>query len=292
MHTPKTSLTELLRLEEIKTCLYRFADTEAEAEQMYGGQALGQALLAASRTLVDDRLAHSLHAYFLRPGDTSLPVLYEVEKIRDGRSFTVRQVRAIQGGRDILYMNVSFHTKEEGLEHQIQMPSAPAPETLESTHEILRQQAKVAGWSEEVIAQYTSNQRVDVRPITPKNTFAPEKNPPRQECWMRSAEKLPDDEQAHQCALAYLSDFSLLDTSTYPHGIPWFSDGIQVTSLDHAMWFHRPFRADEWLFFLQDSPQASGARGFNRGLIFNAEGALIASTAQEALMRVSAKSDG
>ena len=281
-------LVNLLDLEEIEQNHYRGQSPDDAWQRVYGGQVLGQALVAASRTVEDpDRHAHSLHAYFLRPGDPSVPLLYVVDRIRDGRSFTTRRVIAIQHGRPIFNMSISFQVREEGLSHQFDMPEAPDPETLEPETVIRRRDAEAAGVSPEVIERFARDRPIEMRPIDPQNEFAPEKRPPRQMSWMRAAGgRLPDDERLHQCALAYLSDWSLLDTCTWPHGVSFMQENFQTASLDHSMWFHRPFRADEWMLYVQDSPAAGGARGFNRGLIYARDGSLVASVAQEGLIRL------
>ena len=276
-------LLELLDLEEIEKNHYRATSPNEGWQRVYGGQVIGQALVAASRTVPEDRQAHSLHGYFLRPGDTTIPILYKVDRIRDGRSFTTRRVVAIQHGRPIFNMSISFQTDEEGFSHQFDMPEAPAPETLADERQLRAEWA--VKLPEEFTESFNRERPIDVRPIDPQDIFHPDKRPPRQMCWMKSRDPLPDDYRLHQCVLAYLSDWSLLDTATLPHGVSFLQDNMQMASLDHAMWFHRPFRADEWLLFVQDSPSASGARGLNRGLIYRQDGVLVASAAQEGLMR-------
>jgi len=279
-------LITLLDLEEIEHNHYRGRSPDDAWQRVYGGQVLGQALVAASRTVEDTaRHAHSLHAYFLRPGDPSVPILYVVDRIRDGRSFTTRRVVAIQHGRAIFNMSISFHLREPGLTHQLDMPDVPGSDARDPVHELRRRHAESAGVRAETIARFARERPIEVRPLDPQNEFQPEPKPPRQLCWMRAAGPLPDDERLHQCALAYLSDWSLLDTCTYPHGVSFMQEGFQTASLDHAMWFHREFRADEWMLYVQDAPSASGARGFNRGLIYGRDGRLIASVAQEGLIR-------
>jgi acyl-CoA thioesterase-2 len=276
-------LIDLLDLEEIEQNHYRAVSPDEGWQRVYGGQVLGQALVAASRTVPEDRQAHSLHGYFLRPGDTTIPILYKVDRIRDGRSFTTRRVVAIQHGRPIFNMSISFQVAEAGLSHQFDMPEAPAPDGLPDERELR------ALWAARLPAdQATAVNRerpIDVRPIDPVDVFAPDARPPRQMCWMKSRDPLPDDPRLHQCVLAYLSDWSLLDTATLPHAVSFLQDDMQMASLDHAMWFHRPFRADDWLLYVQDSPSASGARGLNRGLVYTRDGDLVASAAQEGLMR-------
>lgn len=283
-HDETNDLIRLLDLEEIEQNHYRATSPNEGWQRVYGGQVIGQALVAASRTVPDDRQAHSLHGYFLRPGDTTIPILYKVDRIRDGRSFTTRRVVAIQHGRAIFNMSISFQVAEPGMEHQFDMPDAPPPESLPD-EQALREQ-----WLAEfpeLRGDWVNRERpIEVRPVDPVNIFRPEKRPPRQLCWMRCRDRLPDDGRLHQCVLAYLSDWSLLDTATLPHGVSFMQPDAQVASLDHAMWFHHPFRADEWLLYVQDSPSASGARGLNRGLIYTRDGRLVASAAQEGLIRI------
>jgi len=233
------------------------------------------------------RSAHSLHAYFLRPGDPSIPILYTVDRIRDGRSFTTRRVVAIQHGRPMFNMSISFQRDEPGLEHAFAMPEdVPDPETLTPEWELRRRHGEEAGLDALTLAHFTRERPIEYRALNPQNDFKPEKRPPQQMGWMRVKEPMADDPRLHQCALAYLSDWTLLDTCTWPHGVSFMQPNFQTASLDHAMWFHGPFRADEWLLYVQDSPAAGGARGFNRGLIYSQDGALVASVAQEGLIRL------
>ena len=277
-------LIQLLDLEEIEKNHYRATSPNEGWQRVYGGQVIGQALVAASRTVPEDRHAHSLHGYFLRPGDTTIPILYTVDRIRDGRSFTTRRVVAIQHGRAIFNMSISFHLGEEGFDHQMPMPEAPLPDTLRDEREL--RQEWLSQLPEDQVESFNHDRPIDIRPVNPVDIFHPEKRPPHQMCWMKSRDRLPDDPRLHQCVLAYLSDWSLLDTAVLPHAASFTQSTMQMASLDHAMWFHRPFRADEWLLYVQDSPSASGARGLNRGLIYNREGVLVASAAQEGLIRI------
>ena len=277
------ALVSLLDLEPIELNIFRGVSPKDRWQRVFGGQVLGQALVAAVRT-VEGRACHSLHGYFLRAGDPKTPILYEVDRSRDGSSFSARRVVAVQHGEAIFTMSASFQAAEEGLEHQIEMLDVPAPESLKSEHE----------WRMEIMSDmpgharnwFTRPQPIDIRPVEPANRFAKGKRPPRQIVWFRASGKLPDSEALHQCVAAYASDMTLLDTSLLPHGFNLFSGALQLASLDHAMWFHRPFRADEWLLYVQDSPSASGARSFNRGMIFRRDGALAASVAQEGLVRL------
>lgn len=281
--TSITELIDLLDLEEIEQNHYRATGPNEGWQRVYGGQVIGQALVAASRTVPEDRYAHSLHGYFLRAGDRSTPILYTVDRIRDGRSFTTRRVVAIQHGLAIFSMSISFQVHEDGLNHQFPMPEAPDPEGLPDERTLRRQWAERLPEHNEALSR---EQPIDVRPIDPQDVFHPQHKPPHQMCWMKSRDPLPDDRRLHQCVLAYLSDWSLLDTATLPHAVSFVQHNIQMASLDHALWFHRPFRADEWLLYVQDSPSAGGARGLNRGLIYNRTGELVASAAQEGLVRM------
>ena len=286
MSPPIQQLIHLLDLEEIEKNHYRANSPSEGWQRVYGGQVLGQALVAASRTVETDRRAHSLHGYFLRPGDMQVPILYKVDRIRDGKSFTTRRVVAIQHGQAIFSMSISFQVIEEGLSHQFDMPDVPPPEAVRDEQDI---RAEQMAKHPELFAGHTHTVRpIEFRPIDPVDMMQPVARLPQQMAWMRTRGRLPDDLRLHQCVLAYLSDWSLLDTATLPHAISYLQSNVQMASIDHAMWFHRPFRADEWLLYVQDSPSASGARGFNRGLIYSQEGALVASATQEGLMRLRA----
>ncbi len=276
-------LIELLDLEQIEVNLFRGRSPQDGWQRVFGGQVLGQALVAAGRT-VEGRAAHSFSAYFLRPGDPKVPILYDVDRIRDGKSFTTRRVVAIQHGKAIFNLAASFQIDEPGLEHQIEMPDVPGPEGLLNEVQLREKQADRI--PEKMRATFLRERPIEVRPIDPIDEFAPEKRPPFQNVWFRAVDTLPDDRALHQCVLAYASDLTLLDTSALPHGVSWWSEKLQTASLDHAMWFHRPFRADAWLLYAQDSPRAAGARGFNRGSVFTREGELVASVVQEGLIRL------
>jgi acyl-CoA thioesterase-2 len=227
---------------------------------------------------------HSLHGYFLRPGDPSVPIIYEVDRIRDGGSFTTRRVVAIQHGEAIFSMAASFQVAEEGLEHQLDMPDVPAPDDLPSEQEL---KDRFLSMAPENIRLYWERERpIEMRPVDMTHYFSKKPLPPQQYVWVRATGPLPDDERIHQCVLAYASDMTLLDTSLFPHGTSVFNPKIQAASLDHAMWFHRPFRADDWLLYATDSTSSSGSRGMNRGSLYTRDGALIASTAQEGLIRL------
>ena len=281
---PLNKIIETLDLEEIELNHYLATSPNEGWQRVYGGQVIGQALVAASRTVSTDRSAHSLHGYFLRAGDTDIPILYKVDRIRDGKSFTTRRVVAVQRGQAIFTMSISFQVDEGGLNHQFDMPDVPGPDDLQTEDEI--RQVQSINWPKEFQDSFSGSSAIQVKPIEPIDLLNPKPAEPVQRCWMRCGDKLPDDPRIHQCVLAYLSDWSLLDTATRPHAVSFMQDNVQVASLDHAMWFHRPFRADEWLLYDQDSPSASGARGFNRGLIYNQSGELVASTTQEGLVRI------
>jgi acyl-CoA thioesterase II len=275
-------LIQLLDLEPIEVNLFRGVSPKEGWQRVFGGQVCAQALVAAMRT-VQDRHAHSFHAYFLRPGDPSVPILYDVDRIRDGKSFTTRRVVAIQHGEPIFNMQVSFQVAEPGLEHQLSMPSVPPPEGLAS--EVQRRRAVADRLPEPMRSVFLRDRPIDVRHVGPVDELDPAPREPAQNVWLRAVGELPEDPALHQCVLAYASDLTLLDTSVLPHAISWWSEKLQSASIDHAMWFHRPFRADAWLLYAQDSPSASGARGFNRGSVFTRDGKLVASVAQEGLIR-------
>lgn len=280
--TPVQDLLNHLQLEQLEINLFRGHSRNVGQKSVFGGQVLAQALLAASRT-VPSGAAHSLHGYFLLPGDPQAPIVYDVDRIRDGRSFTTRRVVAIQHGRAIFNMSASFQVSEEGIEHQFDMPVAPRPDSLRSSEELDREVARHA--SPKVRRFLNLQLPIEFRPVEPLDPLTPPVRPPHRQSWIRAAEALPDDPAIHQAVLAYASDFSLLATAFLPHGLSFLQDDVQAASLDHAMWFHRPFRADQWLLYVMDSPSASGARGFARGSIFTAEGQLAASVTQEGLVR-------
>ena len=277
-------LVALLDLEQLEVNLFRGRSPKEGWQRVYGGQVLGQALVAAVRTVDEPRPAHSFHAYFLLGGDPKHPIIYEVERTRDGGSFSTRRIKAIQHGRTMFAMSVSFHKQEEGYEHQAEMPKVPPPEDLPSASTLIN---KMLDRLPESMRSYWQRERpIDMRPVDISRYLTREKSPPAQYVWIRANGKLPDDPKLHQCVLAYASDFTLLDTALIAHGKLLFDSDIQLASLDHALWFHRPFRADEWLLYAQDSPTANGARGFCRGNVFTQDGRLIASVAQEGLIRL------
>ena len=252
-------------------------------QRVYGGQVLSQALMAAALTVPENRPIHSLHGYFLLAGDPKHDIIYDVERIRDGGSFTTRRVKAIQHGQAIFTMSASFQKAEEGFDHQSPMPPAPAPESLPDVKELMQQFMTVL--PENMRAYWQREHPLDIRLIDPSRYASRDKRVPEQAIWLKSKSRLPDSPSIHQAVLAYASDFTLLDTALVAHGKMMFNRDIQLASLDHAMWFHRPFRADQWLLYAQESPSAFGARGYCRGAIFDLEGRLVASTVQEGLMR-------
>jgi acyl-CoA thioesterase-2 len=278
-----TDLVELLALERIEQNLFRGQSQDLGWGNIFGGQVLGQALSAAEQTVADGRTVHSFHSYFLRTGDASHPVVYDVDCIRDGSSFTTRRVVAIQGGRPIFSMAASFQKSEEGFEHQAEKPDAKGPEGLRSETDLARAAADriPPPLRERALAE----RPIEVRPVNPQDPLDPDRRPPHRQIWYRAVARLPDEPRIHQYLLAYASDFNFLGTSMQPHGVSWLSPRMQVASLDHAMWFHRPFRFDEWLLYVVDSPSASSARGLVRGQFFTQDGTLVASTMQEGLIR-------
>ena len=285
-------LVEVLNLEPLELNLFRGRSPQSRWQRVFGGQVIGQALVAACRT-VDDvtaRPPHSLHAYFLIGGDPKVPIIYEVDRIRDGRSFTTRRVVAIQHGHAIFSMSVSFHVDEPGLSHQFAMPDVPKPDALPSEAEF---KERVWPLMPEAVRRYYERERpIELRPVE-YNRYTGEKlQDGRFHVWVRATGRLPDEPAIHQCVLAYASDMALLDAALIPHGKTVFHDDIMAASLDHSLWFHRPFRVDEWLLYVQDSPNLGGSRGFARGLIFSADGTLVASVAQEGLLRLRGKKPG
>lgn len=276
-------LVALLDLNRLAPGRFQGESPKQGWQRVYGGQVLGQALVAAVRTVDESRAAHSLHGYFLIAGDPTTPIHYEVEEIRDGGSFSTRRVKAIQRGRAIFIMSVSFHRHEPGFDHQSDMPDVPMPEELPSEEELRRQ--LIQHMPENMRSYWERERPIEMRPVDVARYMTREPRKPVQYIWMRANGRLPDQPALHQCILAYASDFTLLDTALIAHGRLQFDTDIQLASLDHALWFHRPFRADEWLLYAQDSPSAHGARGFCRGSIFRRDGTLVASVTQEGLMR-------
>jgi acyl-CoA thioesterase-2 len=286
MHPVLEDLINLLRLERIEDNIFRGESRDIGSAQVFGGQVLGQALSAAHHT-VDSRVAHSLHAYFLRRGDMSAPIIYEVDRARDGGSFSVRRVVAIQHGRPIFNLAASFQSPEGGLEHHAGMPEVPGPEGLQDVTDV---EPEVLSRVPEKMRRFLTGKRpFEFRPVSPVNFEKPEHLPPEKQVWIRAVDRLPDEYSLHQNLLAYVSDYELLGTSTLPHGLPFGRGMVQMASLDHALWFHRDVRVDDWLLYSFDSPNASGARGFARGQFFTRDGVLVASAAQEGLVRLLAE---
>jgi acyl-CoA thioesterase-2 len=278
-----SALTSILDLEVLEQNLFRGRSIDPGWQRVYGGQVLGQALAAAIRTVAPDRPVHSLHSYFLLGGDPQHPIVYDVERIRDGGSYTTRRVKAIQHGEVMFVMSASFQKEEDGFDHASTMPDVPPPEELVSASELM---TKVIDRLPEGMRSYWRGERpIDMRPVDLKRYISREPHPPRQYIWMKTTEPLPDDPRLHACILAYASDFTLLDTALIAHGKLLFDPDVRLASLDHAMWFHRPFRADDWLLYAQDSPTATGGRGFCRGAVYARDGRLVASVAQEGMMR-------
>ena len=278
-------LLALLDLEPLEVNLFRGRSPQSGWQRVFGGQVIGQALVAACRTVEDVRQTppHSLHAYFLLPGDPKVPIIYQVDRIRDGKSFTTRRVVAIQHGHAIFFMSVSFQRTEPGLSHQFKMPKVAAPEELPQESEL--QKTIMPLMPPPVRAYFQRERPIELRPVE-FDRYLGKKDPQgRFHLWIRTSRPLPDDPAIHQCVLAYASDMAVLDAAMIPHGRTLFEKSIMAASLDHAMWFHRPCRADDWLLYSQDSPSSSGARGFARGLIFARDGTLVASVAQEGLIR-------
>ena len=278
------SVLETLELEALDRDLFRGLSPQVGWQRVFGGQVIGQALVAATRTVGTGAPAHSLHGYFLRPGDPNCPIIYQVERYRDGRSYTARRVLAVQHGRPIFTMAASFHFPEASFDHQAEMPSVPMPDELPAEKELLE---KFAGQMPENMKRYFSRERpIELRPTDPMHYLKPRKGRDAvQNVWIRASDRLPDDLAIHQCVLAYASDMTLLDTALVPHGRNLFDADLQMASLDHALWFHRDFRADEWLLYAQDSPSSFGGRGFTRGGIFTVDGKLVASVTQEGVIR-------
>jgi acyl-CoA thioesterase-2 len=276
-------LVQLLALERIEENLFRGQSQDLGWGTVFGGQVVGQALSAATQTVPPDRFVHSLHAYFLRPGDVSKPIVYDVDRIRDGSSFTTRRVVAIQSGRPIFNLAASFQKQEDGFEHADAMPTAPPPESTPTEGEHL---AKFAGMLPKFVVERMNAERpIELRYVDPTDPITPERRPARRMVWFRAAAKLPDDPALHAYMLAYASDFAFVTTALLPHGVTWLTPGLQIASIDHVLWFHRQGRVDDWLLYVMESPSAGNARGLARGSIYTRSGALIASVAQEGLMR-------
>ncbi|RUO46749.1 acyl-CoA thioesterase II [Pseudidiomarina donghaiensis] len=276
-------LLDLLKLETIEQGIYRGQSQDLGFGAVFGGQVIGQALSAAKETLPEDRKVHSLHTYFLRPGDAHKPIVYDVENIRDGKSFSTRRVQAIQHGKPIFYMTASFQIDEPGFEHQDTMPEVPGPEGLVSDIDIYREHAELI--PEAIRNKFICEKPIEMRFVTANNPFKPVVDEPRRYVWIRANGEMPDDPRVHKYLLAYASDFNFLPTALQPHGHSFAQPNIQMATIDHSMWFHKDFRMDDWLLYAIDSPVATGARGLVRGQVFSRDGTLVASTMQEGVMR-------
>jgi len=283
MSSAVQDLLNILDLEPLELNLFRGRSPQVGWQRVFGGQVIGQALVAACRT-VEGRVPHSMHAYFLLPGDPKVPIIYEVDRIRDGKSFTTRSVVAIQHGHPIFSMSVSFHNDEKAsFDHQAQMPKVAMPEELPNEAEV---RERILPMMPDPVRRYYERDRpIELRPVEYSRYLGEKFEDGRFNVWIRATGRLPDDPAIHQCVLAYASDMTLLDTALVPHGRTLFEKTFMAASLDHALWLHRPFRADDWLLYAQDSPNLHGARGFARGLIFTRDGTLVASVAQEGLVR-------
>ncbi|HEY0483235.1 MAG TPA: acyl-CoA thioesterase II [Kofleriaceae bacterium] len=276
-------LVSLLRLERLDRDLFRGRSQDLGWGAIFGGQVVGQALSAAAQTVDGGRTVHSLHGYFMRAGDVRGSIVYQIDRLRDGKSFTTRRVVAVQEGEAIFSLEASFQSEEDGLDHQDAMPAVPEPETLRSERELGLGLA--AQLPPHLLARATAERPIEIRPVEARDPLHPVAAPPRRRAWYRAVDQLPDDPALHRYLLAYASDFAFLGTALDPHAMSWLTPGLQVASLDHVMWFHRPFRLDDWLLYVVDSPSASGARGLVRGQFFDRAGRLVASTAQEGLIR-------
>ena len=285
MSTPVVNeLIDLLTLERLEENLFRGQSRDIGTKYVFGGQVLGQSLSAAQQTVDDARTVHSIHAYFLRAGDIDAPIVFDVDRSRDGHSFSVRRVTAIQHGKPILVFAASFQKQEPGVEHQFHIPEVPQPEDVPPQTPPLPE--VLAGLSAKMQRWLSRMGPFEMRPVYPRDELNPSKRPPYQQVWFRLMDNIGDDADMHRAMLAYASDFYLLGTTTFPSGISYYQHNVQMASLDHALWFHRPFRIDDWLLYSLDSPSASGARGLARGSIYTRDGLLVASVAQEGLIRV------
>lgn len=276
-------LLTLLSLEKIEHGLYRGQSQDLGFKALFGGQVMGQALSAAQESVELDRHVHSLHSYFLRPGDAEKPVIYEVENIRDGRSFNTRRVKAIQNGQAIFYMTASFQQEEVGFDHQTEMPKVVGPDGLPSfTDFIFDNQQYIP---ENVRGKFLSEKPIELKPVEQYNWIKPEKSEPICHMWIKANGQLPDDPRIHKYMLAYTSDFHFLPTALFSHGVSHWQPNFQIATIDHAMWFHRPFRFDDWLLYVMESPTSIGGRGLVKGQIYNQSGDLVATTMQEGVIR-------
>lgn len=276
-------LLSLLKLETIEQGLYRGQSQDLGFKSVFGGQVMGQALSAAKETIDEERKVHSFHSYFLRPGDAEKPIVYEVENIRDGKSFSTRRVSAIQYGKQIFHMTASFQVDEEGFEHQDLMPDVPGPEQLVSDLDFYQQHAELI--PEKLRSKFICEKPIEMRPVDFQNPFQPQVSEPLRYVWFKANGSMPDDLRIHKYLLAYASDFNFLPTALQPHGKSFMAPNMQVATIDHAMWYHRDFRFDDWLLYAVESPAASGGRGLVKGQFFNRQGQLVASSIQEGVIR-------
>lgn len=278
------ALLELHQLERLEVGLFRGKCENLGLPQVYGGQVIGQALSASGATVDANRTVHSFHSYFLHPGDISKPIIYDVEKLRDGKSFSTRRVKAIQHGRPIFYLTASYLGDDEGFDHQeVTMPKVHGPEGLPSESQLAESLAKYL--PEQIQKAFCGEKAIEVRPVVVNNPLNPEKLPAKQYLWIKANGQLPDDPILHQCLLGYGSDWGFLVTALFPHGVSLLTPKFQVATIDHSMWFHRPFKMDEWLLYVIDSPTTSNTRGLVRGEIYNQQGQLVATAVQEGVMR-------
>jgi acyl-CoA thioesterase-2 len=284
MNERLADLQQQFQLERLEVNLFRGQSRDTGSPQVFGGQVLGQALMAAHRTIDDGRVVHSMHAYFLRRGDFTKPIVYSVDRSRDGGSFSARRVVAVQNGEQIFISSASFQTPEQGLEYQASAPQVPPPEDLKPLTKPPR--AELDKLPEKLRRWLEIERPFEFRPVQPYNPLAPVATTPVRQIWMRAVDRLPDDDTLHRCLLAYMSDYWLLDTSTMPHGSSFLRGNLIMASIDHAIWFHRHARVDEWLLYSLDSPSSAGSRGFARGSFYTRDGVLAASTAQEGLIRL------
>jgi acyl-CoA thioesterase-2 len=278
-----SNLLALLNLEKIEEGIFRGQSEDLGLRQVFGGQVVGQALYAAKETVPVDRLVHSFHSYFLRPGDSQKPIVYDVETLRDGNSFSARRVAAIQNGKPIFYMTASFQAPEPGFEHQKTMPAAPAPENLKSETEIAMAFEKLL--PQTLKEKFLCEKPLEIRPVVFHNPMQGHVDEPVRQVWMKANGTMPADLHVHQYLLGYASDFNFLPVALQPHGIGFLEPGMQVATIDHSMWFHRPFDMNDWLLYSVESTSASSARGFVRGEFYSRDGVLVASTVQEGVMR-------
>ncbi|WJV55080.1 acyl-CoA thioesterase II [Prodigiosinella aquatilis] len=277
------NLLNLLNLEKLEEGLFRGQSEDLGLRQVFGGQVVGQALSAAKQTVPIERFVHSFHCYFLLPGNSQKPIIYDVEKLRDGNNFSTRRIRAIQNGRPIFYMTASFQNREVGFEHQNVMPQVPLPEGLLSEQEIVRSISHLL--PEQFSDKFTRERPIEIRPVKFHNPFKGEVEKPCRNVWCKANGDMPDDERTHQYLLGYTSDCNFLLTALQPHGVGFMEPGMQVATIDHSMWFHRPFRLDDWLLYSVESTSASGSRGFVRGQFYSRDGILVASSVQEGVIR-------